>query len=53
MAFPPGLVPGDFVFLHFGLVNEEHVNVISLDTVNQTLTAIRPGIIRQDQASSH
>ncbi len=35
-----GLVPGDFVFLEFGLANEEHVNVISVDTVNQTFTAI-------------
>jgi hypothetical protein len=35
-----GLVPGDFVFLEFGLSNEEHVNVISVDTVNQTFTAI-------------
>ncbi|MBZ5596020.1 MAG: hypothetical protein LAP39_27575 [Acidobacteriia bacterium] len=35
-----GLVPGDFVFLEFGLTNEEHVNVISVDTVNQTFTAI-------------
>lgn len=26
--------------LQFGLANEEHVNVISVDTVNQTLTAI-------------
>ena len=30
----------DFVFLEFGLANEEHVNVISLDTVNQTFAAI-------------
>ena len=29
-----GLIPGDFVFLDFGLANEEHVNVISVDTVN-------------------
>ena len=35
-----GLVSGDFVFLEFGLANEEHVNVISVDTVNQTFTAI-------------
>src|SRR5450755_2875086 len=35
-----GLVPGDFVFLEFGLANEERVNVISVDTVNQTFTAI-------------
>jgi len=35
-----GLVPGDFVFLEFGLADEEHVNVISVDTVNQTFTAI-------------
>ena len=35
-----GLVPGDFVFLEFGPANEEHVNVSSLDTVNQTFTAI-------------
>ena len=35
-----GLAPGDFVFLEFGLSNEEHVNVISVDTVNQTFTAI-------------
>ena len=35
-----GLVPGDFVFLEFGLANEEHVNVISVDTVNQTFTAV-------------
>jgi len=35
-----GLVPGDFVFLEFGLANEEHANVISVDTVNQTFTAI-------------
>jgi len=33
-------VPGDFVFLQFGLANEEHVNVIAVDTVNRTLTAI-------------
>ena len=33
-------MPGDFVFLEFGLANEEHVNVISVDTVNQTFTAI-------------
>jgi len=32
-----GLVPGDFVFLEFGLANEEHANVISVDTVNQNL----------------
>ena len=31
---------GDFVFLEFGLANEEHVNVISVDTVSQTFTAI-------------
>ena len=35
-----GLVAGDFVFLEFGLANEEHVNVISVDAVNQTFTAI-------------
>ena len=35
-----GLVPGDFVFLEFGLADEEHVNVISVDTVTQTFTAI-------------
>jgi hypothetical protein len=35
-----GLAPGDFVFLEFGLANEEHVNVISVDAVNQTFTAI-------------
>ena len=39
-ASTSGLVPGDFVFLEFGLANEEHVNVISVDTVNQTFTAI-------------
>ena len=35
-----GLVLGDFVFPEFGLVNEEHVNMISMDTVAQTFTAI-------------
>jgi hypothetical protein len=35
-----GLVAGDFVFLEFGLANEEHVKVNSVGTVNQTLTAI-------------
>ncbi|HYL76054.1 MAG TPA: hypothetical protein VEU96_17725 [Bryobacteraceae bacterium] len=35
-----GLVPGDFVFLELGLANEEHVNAISVDTVNQAFTAI-------------
>ena len=43
-----GLVPGGFVFnalltlapLEFGLSNEDLVNVISVDTVNQTFTAI-------------
>jgi hypothetical protein len=35
-----GLAPGDFVFVEFGRANEEHVNVISVDTVNQTFTAI-------------
>ena len=35
-----GLVPGGSVFLEFGLANEEHVNVISVDTVNQTFTGI-------------
>jgi hypothetical protein len=39
-ASTSGLVPGDFVFLEFGMTNEEHVNVISVDTVNQTFTAI-------------
>ena len=39
-ASTSGLVHGDFVFLEFGLANEEHVNVISMDTVNQTFTAI-------------
>jgi hypothetical protein len=39
-ASTSGLVPGDFVFLEFGLANEERVNVISVDTVNQTFTAI-------------
>ena len=39
-ASTSGLVAGDFVFLEFGLANEEHVNVISVDTVNQTFTAI-------------
>ena len=35
-----GLAPGDFVVVEFGRANEEHVNVISVDTVNQTFTAI-------------
>ena len=39
-ASTSGLVAGDFVFLEFGLANEEHVNVISVETVNQTFTAI-------------
>src|ERR1022692_2332457 len=39
-ASTSGLVADDFVFLEFGLSNEEHVNVISVDTVNQTFTAI-------------
>ena len=26
--------------MEFGLANEEHVNVISMDTVNQTFTAV-------------
>ena len=36
-------VPGDFVFLEFGLANEQNGNVISVDTVNQTFTAIVTG----------
>ena len=39
-ASTSGIVPGDFVFLEFGLANEEHVNVISVDAVDQTFTAI-------------
>ena len=39
-ASTSGLMPGDFVFQEFGLANEEHVNVISVDSVNQTFTAI-------------
>ena len=35
-----GMAPGDFVFLEFGLADEEHVNMISVDTVNQTITVI-------------
>jgi hypothetical protein len=33
-ASTSGLVSGDFVFLEFGLAGEEHVNVISVDTVS-------------------
>ena len=39
-ASTSGLGPGDSVFVEFGLANEEHVNVISVDTVNQTFTPI-------------
>ena len=33
-------MPGDLVFVKLGLANEEHVKVISVDTANQTFTAI-------------
>ena len=39
-ASTSGLVPGDLVFLEFGLANEEHINVILVDAVNQTFTAL-------------
>jgi hypothetical protein len=39
-ASTSGLVAADFVFLEFGVANEEHVNVMSVDTVNRTFTAI-------------
>jgi hypothetical protein len=39
-ASTSGLVRGDAVFLEFYLANEEQVNVISVDMVNRTFTAI-------------
>ena len=39
-ASTSSLVPGDFVFLEFGLANEEHVNVISVDSAGETFNAI-------------
>jgi hypothetical protein len=35
-------VAGDFVFLGFRPANEEHVNVLSVDTESRTFTAIVP-----------
>ena len=39
-SLPAGGGTGDLLFLEFGLANEEHANVISVEMVDQPSTAI-------------